>query len=92
MPTSRWSRCISFARGNSQAEVDALWDRFLVAGGKESKCGWLTDKFGLSWQSIPTQLLELISDPDPVVANRVVECMLGMQKIDIAALQAAHRG
>lgn len=81
-----------FVSCNSQAEVDALWDRFLAAGGKESKCGWLTDKFGLSWQIIPTQLLELMSDPDPVVANRVVQCMLGMQKIDIAALQAAHRG
>ena len=81
-----------FVSCNSQAEVDALWTRFLAAGGKESKCGWLTDKFGLSWQIIPTQLLELMSDPDPVVANRVVQCMLGMQKIDIAALQAAHRG
>lgn len=81
-----------FVSCNSQAEVDALWGQFLAAGGRESKCGWLTDKFGLSWQIIPTQLLELMSDPDPVVANRVVQCMLGMQKIDIAALQAAHRG
>ncbi|MDQ3368817.1 MAG: VOC family protein [Myxococcota bacterium] len=81
-----------FVSCNSQEEVDALWNRFLADGGKESKCGWLTDKFGLSWQIIPTQLMELMSDPDPVVANRVMQAMLAMQKIDIAALQAAHRG
>jgi predicted 3-demethylubiquinone-9 3-methyltransferase (glyoxalase superfamily) len=81
-----------FVSCNTQEEVDALWGRFLADGGKESQCGWLVDKFGLSWQIIPRQLLELMADPDPVVANRVVQCMLGMQKIDIAALQAAHRG
>lgn len=81
-----------FVTCNTQGEVDALWTRFLAAGGKESKCGWLVDRFGLSWQIIPTQLMELMSDPDPVKAQRVVQAMLGMQKIDIAALQAAHRG
>jgi predicted 3-demethylubiquinone-9 3-methyltransferase (glyoxalase superfamily) len=81
-----------FVSCTTQDEVDTMWNRFLAAGGTESKCGWLTDKFGLSWQIIPTQLLELMSDPDPVKANRVVQCMLGMQKIDIAALQRAHRG
>lgn len=81
-----------FIRCDTQDEVDALWSRFLAEGGKESRCGWLVDRFGLSWQIIPRQLLELMSDPDPVVANRVVQCMLGMQKIDIAVLQRAHRG
>jgi len=81
-----------FVSCNTQEEVDALWNRFLAEGGRETKCGWLVDRFGLSWQIIPTQLLELMSDPDPVKANRVVQCMLGMQKIDIAALQLAHRG
>ncbi len=81
-----------FVSCTTQAEVDALWARFLAEGGTESRCGWLVDKFGLSWQIIPTQLLELMSDPDPVVANRVVQCMLGMRKLDIAALQRAHRG
>jgi predicted 3-demethylubiquinone-9 3-methyltransferase (glyoxalase superfamily) len=81
-----------FVSCNTQDEVDALWDRFLAAGGTESKCGWLVDKYGLSWQIIPKQLLELMSDPDPVKANRVVQAMLGMQKIDIAALQRAYRG
>ena len=77
---------------NTQAEVDALWNRFLAEGGTETKCGWLVDRFGLSWQIIPNQLIELMSDPDPVKANRVVQAMLAMQKIDIAALQRAYAG
>ena len=81
-----------FVSCTTQDEVDALWNRFLDAGGQESKCGWLVDRYGLSWQIIPTQLLALMSDPDPVKANRVVQAMLGMQKIDIAGLQRAHRG
>jgi predicted 3-demethylubiquinone-9 3-methyltransferase (glyoxalase superfamily) len=81
-----------FVSCTTQDEVDALWDRFLAGGGKASRCGWLVDKFGLSWQIIPVQLLALMSDPDPVAANRVVQCMLGMQKIDVAALQRAHLG
>jgi predicted 3-demethylubiquinone-9 3-methyltransferase (glyoxalase superfamily) len=81
-----------FVSCKDQAEVDSLWNRFLAAGGSESKCGWLVDKYGLSWQIIPTQLLELMTDPDPEKANRVVQAMLQMQKIDVAALQRAHRG
>jgi predicted 3-demethylubiquinone-9 3-methyltransferase (glyoxalase superfamily) len=77
---------------STQAEIDALWERFLAEGSRESRCGWLVDRFGLSWQIIPTQLPDLLGDPDPVRANRVVQCMLGMQKLDIAALQRAHRG
>ena len=78
-----------FVSCNNQDEVDALWNRFLEAGGHESKCGWLVDRFGLSWQIIPTRLMELMSDPDPARAARVVQAMLGMQKIDIAALERA---
>jgi predicted 3-demethylubiquinone-9 3-methyltransferase (glyoxalase superfamily) len=78
-----------FVSCNTQDEVDALWNRFLEAGGRESRCGWLVDRFGLSWQIIPTQLLELMSDPDPARAARVVQAMLGMQKLDIAALERA---
>lgn len=81
-----------FVSCNNQEEVDALWTRFLEAGGTESKCGWLVDRFGLSWQIIPRQLLELMSDPDQAKAQRVVQAMLGMQKIDIAALERAYRG
>ena len=81
-----------FVSCSTQAEVDALWTRFLATGGTETRCGWLVDRFGLSWQIIPKQLLELMSDPDPVRADRVVQAMLAMQKIDIAALQRAHAG
>jgi predicted 3-demethylubiquinone-9 3-methyltransferase (glyoxalase superfamily) len=76
----------------TQAEVDALWDRFTGAGATESKCGWLVDQFGLSWQIIPTRLLELMSDPDPARAGRAVQAMLAMQKIDIAALERSADG
>jgi predicted 3-demethylubiquinone-9 3-methyltransferase (glyoxalase superfamily) len=81
-----------FVTCHTQDEIDTLWSRFLEAGGTESRCGWLVDKFGLSWQIIPTQLVELMNDPDPVKANRVVQRMLGMNKLDIAALERAHRG
>lgn len=71
-----------------QAEVDHYWSK-LLRGGKESQCGWLKDKYGLSWQVNPTVLGELLSDPDPKKAKRVMEAMLKMKKIDIAALKAA---
>ncbi len=74
-----------------QAEVDHYWNR-LLEGGAPQMCGWLRDKFGLSWQIIPAALNRLMGDPDPVKANRVMEAMLQMQKIDVAALEAAHRG
>ncbi|HEX2905871.1 MAG TPA: VOC family protein [Phototrophicaceae bacterium] len=73
----------------TQAEVDTLWTK-LSAGGEEQMCGWLKDQFGLSWQIIPRALGELMSDPDPVKAQRVMQAMLQMKKIDIAALQRAY--
>ncbi|MBB6346981.1 VOC family protein [Nonomuraea muscovyensis] len=72
----------------TQEEVDALWTR-LTEGGEETRCGWLKDRWGLSWQIIPRALPELLSDPDPVKAQQVMKAMLGMQKIDISALEAA---
>ncbi|MEO8551178.1 MAG: VOC family protein [Kofleriaceae bacterium] len=81
-----------FVSCKNQEEVDTVWNRFLAAGSSEHKCGWLVDKYGLSWQIIPTQLMELMSDPDPEKANRVVQAMLKMQKIEVAELQRAHRG
>lgn len=81
-----------FVSCDTQDEVDALWDRLLAGGGRESKCGWLVDRFGLSWQVIPRVLFELMGDPDPARANRVVQAMLAMQKLDIAALRRAHAG
>lgn len=74
----------------TQAEVDSLWDRFMSAGARETQCGWLVDKFGLSWQIMPTRLIELMNDPDRTRAARVIDVMLKMQKIDIAALERAY--
>jgi predicted 3-demethylubiquinone-9 3-methyltransferase (glyoxalase superfamily) len=74
---------------DTQQEVDELWSR-LSAGGEESQCGWLKDKFGLSWQVIPTALFRLMQDPDPEKSKRVMEAMLQMKKIDIARLEEAH--
>ena len=75
----------------SQAEVDELWEK-LSAGGSKSQCAWLKDKFGLSWQIVPSRLVELMQDPDPAKSKRVVEAMMQMTKIDIAKLEAAHAG
>lgn len=71
-----------------QSEVDYYWEN-LVAGGEESMCGWLKDKFGLSWQIVPDRLLELVSDPDPARAQAAMNAMLGMRKIVIAELESA---
>ncbi|GAA3248731.1 VOC family protein [Nonomuraea helvata] len=76
---------------DSQEEVDELWARF-TEGGEESQCGWLKDKYGLSWQIIPRRLQELLSDPDPARAQRAMKAMLGMQKIDLLALETAADG
>lgn len=76
----------------TQKEVDYYWNKLTSGGGKESMCGWLTDKFGVSWQIIPDALLKCIGDKDAAKAKRAVEAMLKMRKIDIAAIKAAHRG
>jgi len=76
----------------SQQEVDELWDKLIAGGGQKSRCGWLQDKYGLSWQIIPTILGKLMSDPDPAKAGRVMQAMLQMEKIDIAKLQQAYAG
>jgi predicted 3-demethylubiquinone-9 3-methyltransferase (glyoxalase superfamily) len=76
----------------NQQEVDGLWNKLTANGGEESMCGWLKDRFGLSWQIIPTALFQLIGDPDPEKARRATEAMLQMKKIDIAALERAHGG
>lgn len=80
-----------FVNCESQAEVDELWQR-LTAGGRPDRCGWLQDKFGLSWQIIPMALMKYLSDPDPQKSARVMKAMLQMSKIDIAALKRAHEG
>jgi predicted 3-demethylubiquinone-9 3-methyltransferase (glyoxalase superfamily) len=74
-----------------QAEVDYFWDK-LTDGGEESQCGWCKDKFGLSWQVVPGGMAEIFGDPDPTRAQRAMQAMLGMKKIDVAALQSAAAG
>jgi predicted 3-demethylubiquinone-9 3-methyltransferase (glyoxalase superfamily) len=74
-----------------QGEVDALWGK-LSEGGSTGQCGWLKDKFGLSWQVVPSVLPRMLKDPDPAKAQRVMGALMQMHKIDIAALHAAHEG
>ncbi|HKV27439.1 MAG TPA: VOC family protein [Candidatus Acidoferrales bacterium] len=80
-----------FVNCETQQEVDELWDK-LSAGGKPNRCGWLQDKFGLSWQIIPTALGKLMGDSDPEKSGRVMQAMLQMNKIDINGLQQAYEG
>ncbi|MFC3693908.1 VOC family protein [Chenggangzhangella methanolivorans] len=72
-----------------QAEVDRVWDAIRDKGGKEVACGWIHDRWGVRWQIVPRALSELIADPDPEVASRVFTAMMGMVKIDVAAIEAA---
>ena len=76
----------------TQAEIDTYWARLTENGGEEGRCGWLKDKFGLSWQITPTALSWMLGDPDPAKAQRVVAAMMTMKKMDIAALQQAFEG
>jgi predicted 3-demethylubiquinone-9 3-methyltransferase (glyoxalase superfamily) len=91
-PLFHFSEAISFVVNcQSQAEVDSLWEK-LSAGGQPGRCGWLKDKYGLSWQVVPTVLPVLLSDPDAAKAQRTMRAMLKMDKLDIAALEKAHSG
>ena len=88
-PEFTFSEAISFkVHCEDQDEVDAYWTK-LSEGGEEGPCGWLKDRFGLSWQIVPTRLPELLGDPDREKAQRVMACMLGMRKIVIADLERA---
>jgi predicted 3-demethylubiquinone-9 3-methyltransferase (glyoxalase superfamily) len=91
-PVFHFTEAISFfVDCKTQEEVDELWEK-LSAGGQPSKCGWLKDKFGLSWQIIPSALMEMLQDKDPQKSKRVMQAMLQMSKIDIAGLKRAYEG
>lgn len=89
-PLFKFTEAISFVIDcQTQEEVDYFWNKLTANGGQESQCGWLKDKYGLSWQVTPTILGELLADKDPKKAQRVMQAMLQMKKIDIAALKRA---
>ncbi len=91
-PQFTFSEAVSFAVDCAdQDEVDHYWDR-LTDGGEESRCGWLKDRYGLSWQVVPVGMDELFADPDPARAQRAMQAMFSMTKLDIAALRAAADG
>ena len=91
-PRFKFDEAISFVVDcKDQAEVDYFWDR-LGEGGQPSMCGWLKDKFGLSWQIVPRRAIELMTDRDPAKASRAMAALLKMRKIDIAEIERAHRG
>ncbi|NTW39712.1 MAG: VOC family protein [Cellulomonadaceae bacterium] len=91
-PAYTFTEAISlFVRVETQAEIDRLWDA-LTDGGEPGQCGWLKDRYGLSWQVVPPVLGELLGHPDAAAAGRVMQAMMGMSKIDIAALEAAAAG
>lgn len=92
-PQHRFNEAVSFFISvETQAEVDYFWNRLTADGGAESRCGWLKDKFGLSWQVVPRALPEMLKDKDKVKSGRVMNAMLQMKKLDIAALRRAYEG
>ena len=92
-PQFKHSEAFSFQIAtDDQAETDRLWNAVVGNGGQESQCGWCKDKWGLSWQITPVVLTQAYTDPDPGVAKRAFEAMMGMKKIDVAAIEKARRG
>ena len=92
-PQFKFNEAVSFIIDcEDQAEVDRLWDALTADGGKPVQCGWLQDRFGLSWQITPRELPKLLADPDPDRARRAMQAMMGMVKIDVAALRKAADG
>ena len=90
-PQFHFSPAISFVvHCKNQRQVDYYWDR-LIEGGAPSQCGWLTDKFGVSWQVVPTELMDLVSDSEPERSSRVMAALMKMKKLDIAALKKAYQ-
>jgi predicted 3-demethylubiquinone-9 3-methyltransferase (glyoxalase superfamily) len=91
-PEFTFDEAVSFLiTGKDQDEVDYYWDK-LTQGGEESQCGWLKDRYGVSWQVVPAEFEEMMTDPDKERVNRALQAMFGMKKLDLAALQAAADG
>jgi predicted 3-demethylubiquinone-9 3-methyltransferase (glyoxalase superfamily) len=89
-PEFKFTEAISLSVDcKDQAEVDKLWSKLTADGGEESVCGWLKDKFGLSWQIVPRRLIELLADPDPKKSQAAMQAMMQMKKIDVAELEKA---
>jgi predicted 3-demethylubiquinone-9 3-methyltransferase (glyoxalase superfamily) len=92
-PDFRFNEAISFSIDcEDQAEVDRYWEALQAGGGEESMCGWLKDRFGVSWQVVPRQLPEMLDSPDRAAAKRAMEAMLEMRKLDVAKLREAFEG
>jgi predicted 3-demethylubiquinone-9 3-methyltransferase (glyoxalase superfamily) len=92
-PQFKFNESVSFVvYCETQDEVDYFWQKLTADGGQESECGWLRDKFGLSWQVTPTVLIEMLHDKDPKKSERVMNAMMQMQKINISKLKAAYAG
>ena len=92
-PLFKFNESVSFVVNcETQEEVDYFWGKLTADGGEESQCGWLKDKFGLSWQITPTVLIDMLHDKDPEKSERVMNAMLQMQKIEIPRLKAAYGG
>ena len=92
-PQFMFTEAVSFyVSCDDQEEVDYFWQKLTAGGGEESMCGWLKDRFSLSWQIVPDRLIELLTDPDPEKSGRVTQAMLQMQKIEIAELERAASG
>ncbi|WP_374654051.1 VOC family protein [Dongia sp.] len=92
-PTFKLSEAVSlWVRCEDQQEIDRIWDAILGNGGKEQACGWVKDKWGLSWQVVPAALEEMLNDPDEAKRNRVLQAVWGMIKLDLSTIEAAYRG
>lgn len=92
-PHQQYTDMVSFeVMCDDQAEVDAYWDGLIVDGGSPVQCGWCKDKYGISWQIIPKRFRELASDPDQEKSGRVMQAMMGMQKLIVSELEAAYNG
>jgi predicted 3-demethylubiquinone-9 3-methyltransferase (glyoxalase superfamily) len=92
-PRFQFTEAVSFVvHCKGQQEVDHYWDKLLEGGGQTQACGWLKDRFGLSWQIVPDEFFELMKDKDPAVRNRVMQAMMGMIKFDVEGLKRAAEG